>query len=105
MGICYQSKTLKEVVEERDQIFAQTGYAYGLGKPVIHTCKDSDEAKRRTHFDVEQYNTIFWRSDELALEMRDVSTPIENPTLAERLAVRILAIVGRGTYTAPSQPA
>ncbi len=30
MGICHQSKTLKEIVDERDQLFKETGYAYGL---------------------------------------------------------------------------
>jgi len=30
MGICSQGKTLKEVVEERERLFAETGYAYGL---------------------------------------------------------------------------
>ena len=32
MGICYQGKTFKEVVEERDQLFEETGYCYGLEK-------------------------------------------------------------------------
>ncbi len=30
MGICYQGKTLKEIVKEREQSFAETGFAYGL---------------------------------------------------------------------------
>ena len=30
MGICYQGKTLKEIVEERERLFRETGYAYGL---------------------------------------------------------------------------
>jgi len=30
MGICYQGKTLKQVVAEKDQLFKDTGYAYGL---------------------------------------------------------------------------
>ena len=30
MGICYQGKTLKEAVDEREQLFKQTGHAYGL---------------------------------------------------------------------------
>ncbi|MFC2000355.1 hydantoinase B/oxoprolinase family protein [Chloroflexota bacterium] len=32
MGICDQGKTLKQVVEEREQLFRDTGYAYGLQK-------------------------------------------------------------------------
>ncbi len=30
MGICYQGKTLKEAVDERERLFAETGHAYGL---------------------------------------------------------------------------
>jgi len=32
MGICYQGKTLKEAVKDREQLFQETGYAYGLDK-------------------------------------------------------------------------
>jgi len=32
MGIGYQSKTLKEMVEEKEQLFEKTGFAYGLEK-------------------------------------------------------------------------
>ena len=32
MGICYQGKTLKESVEEKEKRFRETGYAYGLEK-------------------------------------------------------------------------
>ncbi len=32
MGICYQEKTLRDAVSEREQTFKDTGYAYGLEK-------------------------------------------------------------------------
>ena len=32
MGICYQDKTLKEAMDEKDQLFRQTGCIYGLDK-------------------------------------------------------------------------
>jgi len=32
MGICYQGKTLKEAVEEKDRLLADTGYIYGVEK-------------------------------------------------------------------------
>ncbi len=42
MGICYQGKTLNETVKEREQLFAQTGHAYGLKElPLI----DKDPAE------------------------------------------------------------
>jgi len=32
MGICYQGKTLREVTGERDRLFEESGYAYGLAR-------------------------------------------------------------------------
>lgn len=32
MGICYEGKTLLEIVEEKERVFQETGYAYGLEK-------------------------------------------------------------------------
>jgi acetone carboxylase, alpha subunit len=42
MGICFQGKTLKQVVDDREDIFKQTGYAYGLKKLKL---VDGDPAK------------------------------------------------------------
>ncbi|MFC1999986.1 hydantoinase B/oxoprolinase family protein [Chloroflexota bacterium] len=30
MGICYQGRTIKEVIQEKERLFKETGYAYGL---------------------------------------------------------------------------
>jgi acetone carboxylase alpha subunit len=42
MGICYQGKTLKEAVDEKERLFKHTGYAYGLEKLEL---VDADPAK------------------------------------------------------------
>jgi len=42
MGICYQGKTLKQVAVERDQLFGDTGCAYGMEKLDL---VESDPAK------------------------------------------------------------
>ncbi|MBM4463538.1 MAG: hypothetical protein FJ012_09465 [Chloroflexi bacterium] len=42
MGICYQGKTLKEIVGEKERLFQETGYAYGLQKLEL---VESDPAK------------------------------------------------------------
>ena len=90
-----QPKTKKG---SRGGVYWEAGFAYGLGKPVIHTCKNTREARRRAHFDVEQYNTIFWKPGELGTEIRDISKGLPDPTLAERLVARILTVVGRGPH-------
>lgn len=85
----------------RGGVYWEAGMAYGMGKPVIHTCQDSPEAKARIHFDVDQYNTIFWKDDELCIKIRELESHNEKPTFAERLVARIIKTVGQGTWHAP----
>jgi hypothetical protein len=63
----------------RGGVYYEAGFAHGLGLPVIFMCRDGDHL----HFDVRQYNCIFWSSDRLE-EARD------------RLKNRILATLGQG---------
>ena len=63
----------------RGSVYFEAGFAYGLGIPVIHTCRE-DQLKG-LHFDTRQYNHIDWA------EPKDV---------IERLRDAILARVGRG---------
>jgi hypothetical protein len=81
----------------RGGVYWEAGMAYGLGRPVIHTCEDHSESKSRIHFDVNQYNTIFWKEVELSTEIRSLDQLRTNPNFAEKLAARILATVGKGS--------
>jgi len=63
----------------RGGVYYEAGFAHGLGLPVIFMCRQSDDL----HFDVRQYNCIFWKPDEL-LEAQ------------ERVKNRILATLGQG---------
>jgi len=84
----------------RGGVYWEAGIAYGMGKTVIQTCQLNDESTRRVHFDLDQYQTIFWTEDELTLDIRDLTKPISNPNFAEKLAQRILTTVGKGGHTA-----
>jgi len=83
----------------RGGVYWEAGMAYGLGLPVLHTCRDDTDSRRRTHFDIDQYNTMFWTDGEDLIPGIRPGTP-DNPRLAERLAALILAEVGQG----PIQP-
>jgi nucleoside 2-deoxyribosyltransferase len=63
----------------RQNVYFETGFAIGLGLPVIWTCK-KDEIKD-LHFDIRQYNCIDWQSE---------------AELAQRLTKRISAMFGEG---------
>jgi hypothetical protein len=63
----------------RGGVYYEAGFAHGLGLPVIFMCREGDEL----HFDVRQYNCIFWKQENL----EDAKSQLKN---------RILATLGQG---------
>jgi len=61
----------------RGGVYFEAGYAMGLNKPVIFTCRE--DHLKDLHFDVRQFNTLTWVSKE---------------DLAARLHLRIAATIG-----------
>jgi hypothetical protein len=68
---------IADVTYQSPGVYFEAGYAIGLGRPVIWTCRE-DREKSDMHFDTRQYNHILWR------------TPAE---LAEELYLRINATI------------
>jgi len=77
----------------RGGIYYEAGFAKGLGKNVIVTCRDDDDSKRRRHFDINQLNTIFWQYDNETLRVGKFE-------FIEFLCERIKATVGAGNNVA-----
>ena len=63
----------------RGGVYYEAGFAHGLGLPVIFMCRTGDEL----HFDIRQYNCIFWTPDKL----QEAQSQLKN---------RILATLGQG---------
>lgn len=63
----------------RGGVYYEAGFAHGLDLPVILMCREGDEL----HFDIRQYNCIFWKAD----AFEDAQTRLKN---------RILATLGQG---------
>ncbi len=63
----------------RGGVYYEAGFAHGLGKPVIFTCRK--DLIEKVHFDIRQYNHILWEKPE---------------DLRTNLANRISAVVGDG---------
>ena len=64
---------------ERGGVYYEAGFAHGLGLPVIFMARENTVI----HFDTRQYNTIFWKPNDL----NDARDKLKN---------RILATLGRG---------
>ncbi|MGQ0446007.1 MAG: hypothetical protein ACT4O2_13000, partial [Beijerinckiaceae bacterium] len=43
----------------------ESGFAEGLGRPVIYTCREEEWKERKTHFDTNHLNTIIWNPADL----------------------------------------
>lgn len=63
----------------RGGVYFEAGFAYGLGIPVIHTCRE--DSKDNLHFDIRQRPHIVWTTPE---------------DLREKLANKISALLGDG---------
>lgn len=64
---------------DRGGVYFEAGFAYGLGMPVVWTCKK--DWFEKVHFDVEHYNFIIWENGE---------------ELKEKLKNRIMATIPKG---------
>ena len=54
----------------------ESGFAEGLGKQVIYTCKKSKFAEAKTHFDVNHHLTILWDENDLQSAAEDLKAAI-----------------------------
>ncbi len=52
---------IADLTGHRNGVYYEAGYAKGLGKQVIFTCKADDF--ENSHFDVKQINTIMWKNE------------------------------------------
>lgn len=78
----------------RGGVYYEAGYAKGLGRQVILTCQQTDEALARVHFDTQQINTIFWHKS--AESQKILCNGDKKLDFIDYLKERIIATVGRG---------
>jgi hypothetical protein len=83
-GIRRSKFLVADFTGHRGGVYFETGFATGLGLPVIWLCRQDELEK--THFDTRQYNFIVWQADKLA----ELSKALQN---------RIEATIGRGPLT------
>jgi hypothetical protein len=76
-----------DFTEHRGGVYYEAGFAHGLGRRVIFTCRKDHIGE--LHFDVRQYNTITWEA------ATDLIKPLQN---------RILAIFGAGPLALGARP-
>lgn len=68
----------------RGGVYYEAGFGHGLGLEVFFTCRNDD--RENLHFDIRQYNCIFWENDKL-------------DEFKLKLAKRIEAVLGKGNVS------
>jgi len=53
-----------------------SGYAEGLGKPVIYTCEKREFEEHSTHFDTNHLHTVPWEESDLGVRQRSPALTI-----------------------------
>ena len=51
---------ISDLTHDNNGAYWEAGYAEGLGKPVIYTCKEEKFDKEKTHFDTNHHLTVMW---------------------------------------------
>ena len=88
---------IADLTGNRGGVYYEAGFAHGLGLPVIFMCRKSDDDN--PHFDIRQFNTIFWSNDESILKNKP---ELSKTAVTEALQRRIEKTIGRGTYVQPA---
>jgi len=61
---------IADVTLQRAGVYFEAGFAMGLGRQVIWTCRDDD--LKNVHFDTRQYNHIVWKEPgDLRMQLAD----------------------------------
>lgn len=56
----------------RPNVYFEAGFALGLGRPVVWTCRKDDEKEIELEFDTQQYPHLYWSSaDDLRVKLGD----------------------------------
>jgi nucleoside 2-deoxyribosyltransferase len=58
---------IADLTDHNNGAYWEAGYAEGLGKPVIYTCRKDvfEDKENTTHFDTNHHLTVVWEHDKL----------------------------------------
>jgi nucleoside 2-deoxyribosyltransferase len=74
---------IADLTHANNGAYWEAGFAEGLGRPVIYTCRKKEWNERKTHFDTNHLNTIDWDPDKLHDAARRLTAMIRATLPAE----------------------
>ena len=67
---------ISDLTHENSGAYWEAGYAEGLGKPVIYTCKKEKFEEDKPHFDTNHHLTIIWDENEIQKAVESLKATI-----------------------------
>lgn len=67
---------IADLTHANNGAYWEAGFAEGLGRPVIYTCREAEWKSQRTHFDTNHLVTIIWNQDDYASAMHRLAATI-----------------------------
>lgn len=67
---------ISDLTHENNGAYWEAGYAEGLGKPVIYTCRKDVHEKEGTHFDTNHHLTVVWDPENIAEALEKLKATI-----------------------------
>ena len=67
---------ISDLSHENNGAYWEAGYAEGLGKPVIYTCRKDVHEKEGTHFDTNHHLTVVWDPENIAEALEKLKATI-----------------------------
>lgn len=76
---------IADVTTNNRGVYWEAGYAYGLGKPVIYTCRkeEFESEEKRPHFDIDHHQAVIWDPNHPEKAQDELKIIIQN-TLFEK---------------------
>ncbi len=67
---------ISDLTHDNNGAYWEAGYAEGLGKPVIYTCKKEKFDKDKSHFDTNHHLTVPWDADNIEDAVKSLKATI-----------------------------
>ena len=67
---------ISDLTHDNSGAYWEAGYAEGLGKPVIYTCKKEKFDKDKSHFDTNHHLTVKWDTDNIEDAVKSLKATI-----------------------------
>jgi nucleoside 2-deoxyribosyltransferase len=74
---------ISDLTHANNGAYWEAGFAEGLGRPVIYTCRKAEWDERKTHFDTNHLVTIIWDRDNLETAATNLTATVRATLPAE----------------------